>query len=96
MDVSKIKITEQDRILVSKFMGEDYPEEIDFNWLMPMIEKIESLDNVYQVQLNIGSNVTISSDAENDFVNYGNGILPAWETVVEFIQWYNNQKDSNV
>ncbi len=49
MDIQKIKISERDRIILSSFMGEDYPIEIDYNWLMPVVEKIEnmSLGDVY-------------------------------------------------
>lgn len=50
MEIYKIKITEKDRQLVSGFMGEGYPLEIDFNCLMPVVQKIIYLG--WQFQLN--------------------------------------------
>lgn len=37
------KITKTDQNLVSKFMGEDIPAEIDYNHIMKIKEKIESI-----------------------------------------------------
>lgn len=42
MEIYKIKITEEDRHLVSEFMGEYYPLEIDFNLLVSVVDQIES------------------------------------------------------
>jgi hypothetical protein len=41
MEIQRIEITENDRAMLSKFMGEQYPSELDYNWLMPVVEKIE-------------------------------------------------------
>lgn len=43
MEIQKITISEADRKLVSDFMGEEYPIEIDFNRLMPVWYKFRDL-----------------------------------------------------
>lgn len=43
MGISLIKISEEERKLLSDFIGEDIGSEIDFNRLMPVVEKIESI-----------------------------------------------------
>jgi len=116
MEIQRIKISEEDRSIVSIFMKEECPLEIDFNWLMPVIEKIEDIDirnNGYdfpKVKF-LGDNVEIFAYATyrgtayywkkwytigGKWVCHTNQattkIEAAWLAVVEFIRWYNPQK----
>lgn len=96
MEIYKIKISEQDRQLVSGFMGEEYPLEIDFNWLMPVVEKIEnSLKWKYEVE--IGNNLyhpvimyrcTIHDEGNALYLEFEDKekIKAVWLAVVEFIK----------
>ena len=47
--VKTIKISETNRVLISDFMGEKYPAEIDFNWLMPVVEKIDKMHYIISI-----------------------------------------------
>jgi hypothetical protein len=86
MEIQKLKISEQERKLVSVFMGEEYPEEIDFNWLMPVCQKIREW---------YFNNYTIAP-AKEMVICYANiqswllqmDIEKLWEKTVEFIKWY--------
>lgn len=43
MEIQKIKISEAERELLFHFYGEDLGNQIDFNRLMPVVEKIEEV-----------------------------------------------------
>lgn len=92
MNFLTIKITEQDRKLVSDFMGEDYPIEIDFNWLMPVVKK------AYDIYLNErGSKYIAEFILTSKYecfweIKIVSPIEYVWPSVVEFIKWHNQQK----
>ena len=72
-------------------MNEEYPINIDFNWLMPVVEKIESLGHgvtVYRKGCHIND---IGLRSTNGF-NHSSKIEQTYKAVVEFIKWYNQNK----
>jgi hypothetical protein len=91
MEVQRIKISEQDRQIVSAFMGEQFPNEIDFNWLMPACHKWDELEGFKRGEE--------SDQYENlcDFLDQKvtlYEILPVWEQLVKNIEWYNQSKNT--
>jgi len=80
MEIQKLKISEQDRKSVSSFMGEEYPSEIDFNLLMPVVEKIHDECKLYSDGLKFFSGLTIFSTKEQ-----------VLESCINFINWYNEK-----
>ena len=70
----------------------------DWNWLMPVVEKIESLvftnDIYYNFNILGGCQVyVISSDMEELIdVSAKTKLLSVYEAVIEFIKWYNLNK----
>ena len=105
MEIQKLKISEGNRILISSFMNEEYPIEIDFNLLIPVVEKIESLSHPkykdrFRVkiidkgcQIDIGTN---TQGVEGTFFKYNsleNGkLISTYEIILQFIKWYNENK----
>lgn len=88
MNFQKIKVPEQDRKLVSNFMGENYPIEIDFNWIMPVVEKIESLGGYTKIMDN-----GMCIDGDLVIERWGDTkIEGTFKTVIEFIKWYNSKQ----
>jgi hypothetical protein len=79
MQIQRLKISEEERILVSVFMGEEYPNEIDFNRLMPVVEKILQLNVFTSYQLWVSDSLR-SAD-----------INTVRDAVIDFIQWYKKQ-----
>jgi hypothetical protein len=86
MEIQRIKISELDRILLSAFMNERYPLEIDFNWLMPVVEKIGSMGYIVSI---VGYNCRIEGDHILFTSKRYNKMQSTYETVIEFIAWYN-------
>ena len=73
----------------------------DWNWLMPIVEKIESIifedDEYYNFQILGGCYVTIISSFGNELVTIDNGkskLECVWLAVVNFIIWYNEKNKS--
>jgi hypothetical protein len=78
----------------------------DWNMLMPVVEKIESLfeDNI-TVQIydgrciiEMGTQYAMATDThlpENFYNNKGPKIHSTWLSIVQFIQWYNSQTPTN-
>ncbi len=89
MDIQKIKISEHDRIILSSFMGEDYPIEVDYNWLMPVVRRIIEICT---------SEEEIDGAFESDQYTSILDIVPlaviedSYKVVIEFIKWYNENK----
>jgi hypothetical protein len=86
MEIQTIKISEADRELLFQFYGEDLGNDIDFNRLMPVVEKIadigaekkgQTIDKAFEL---IGS-LPITSKLEW-----------VYKGVIEFIKWFNQQK----
>lgn len=70
-----------------------------WEWLMPVVEKIESLDFPYiKVRIEAGfSVISVAKEGENLYgidknITCKNKIDSVWISVVEFIKWYNQQK----
>ncbi len=64
----------------------------DWNWLMPVVERIE-LDMGFDVYIHY-NNCTIT-DGENAFENEADPnqkIHATYQSVIEFINWYNNKQ----
>jgi hypothetical protein len=66
-----------------------------WDWLMPVVEKIEDLGN-YGVEIHLKScNIFEASIDQSDLCIEGHFETKKesiWQAVVQFIQWYNNQK----
>jgi hypothetical protein len=43
VEFKKIKLKEEEINLIKDFMNQDIPSEIDFNWAMTIVDKIESI-----------------------------------------------------
>jgi len=78
---------------------EDLQYNESWDWLMPVIEKIENLKNkegAYAFSVRIGRDYCVI--AYNDFTGYeiavksahNNKIQSVYECIVEFIKWHNN------
>jgi len=79
-----------------------------WDWLMPVVEKIELTNRVndkeyYPYMVSIWKNCCQISDGNNGIIittvyaeKVGNGKIAAtYKAVVEFIKWYNKQNESN-
>jgi hypothetical protein len=76
----------------------DLAYHTDWNWLMPVVEKIEHIDSI---DVNIltngtriyewrsGGKVIIDNSAD---ISFSNKIEHTYHAVVEFIKWYNENK----
>lgn len=68
----------------------------DWNWLMPVVEKIEALqDGEYTFEIE-GCNATIHNTdySHNSHVAHDNKLDAVYSAVTEFIKWYNQNKQS--
>lgn len=95
MEIYKIKITEKDRQLVSGFMGEGYPLEIDFNCLMPVVQKIIYLGWQFQLNSYSISNDAMFINAEGSRIQniaWSTPLLATYNVVIDFIKFYNQNK----
>jgi len=61
-----------------------------WSWLMPIVEKIESLG--YPVKIKMNDCWIILPDVEEFGANKDNKITSVWTAVVSFIKWYNQNK----
>jgi len=70
----------------------------DWNWLMEVVEKIESLvfpnDTYYNFNILSGCYVTIIDSKINEFGSYSGStkIEAVYNACIEFIKWYNKNK----
>jgi hypothetical protein len=90
MEIQTIRISENDKILLSVFMDEEYPISIDFNWLIPVIDRIFKLefDKVEGLR-----EYSLKQETIFDEVVFGfhSDIINVYNVVVEFIKWYNKK-----
>ncbi len=99
MEIQRIAIDKEGRQLLSVFMGEDPGNTIDFNWLMPVVEKIETIDNGgYGFTIDFWGMVIIEykSSNEEEIVEFQNDdhypkIVQYYSCVVDFIKRYNSK-----
>lgn len=63
-----------------------------WDWLMPVVEKIENMGHSTKIECNgISTTVTISPNV-SVWNNPSTKIDKAYKAVVQFIKWYNEQK----
>ena len=74
-----------------------------WDWLMPVVEKIESNKDVDMVELQYNSDsgyeVIITIDSEDEFARNhcteSDRIKATYKAEIEFINWYNENKSNN-
>ena len=73
--------------------------DVDWNWLMVVVEKIESIifenDEYYNFNILGGCYVIVISSHGNELITSDNGqskLECVYNAVVEFIKWYNDGK----
>jgi len=85
------------------FDYEDMQYHTSWNWLMPVVEKIENIkdsENNYAFSFDIGRDfcVIFHNDLTQNTITakseHNNKIKSVWLAVVEFIKWYNSQRSS--
>ena len=86
MVVPTLKITPQERDMLSVFMGEPFPDTIDFNWLMHVVEKIEKEGYAVIISKNV---CTI---LDHGRVADGSKIMATYKAVIDYIK--HSQLDS--
>jgi hypothetical protein len=92
MEIQRIKLSKEDRQLLAVFVGEDPGTHIDFNWLMPVVEKIETMKFSVMV---IGKYTRIQ--CPHPYKEFATDICETkiesvYKAVVEFIKWHNQLK----
>jgi hypothetical protein len=60
----------------------------DWNWLIQVVDKIYEMDLYYDKYIDYNSSMI-----SNGKINLGTRINRVYEQVVEFIKWYNEQKN---
>lgn len=81
---------------LKSYYYEDSRYSRDWNWLMPVVEKIEN-DSMYKIRIE-GSVVSINNtdilhSFGGDFFKTSNSKIEAvYNAVIEFIKWYNENK----
>ena len=68
-----------------------------WDWLIPVVEKIESLNNYTRIETPINKKelrqTYCNIDGKEEFKTYSKSKIEAlWLAVVEFIKWYNENK----
>lgn len=98
-----MKLTEQEIIegnnIIAEFYGDisgitSYPDEpLEFhsswNWLMPVVEKISGLDSKGNEEFEMHQFYTTKA-------NLDCGIYHAYGQVIDFIKWYNENKETTI
>ena len=87
----------KDNKLIAEFMGEEQlclPHELkyhtEWNWLMPVVEKIESLGYVFTIQ---GGKAEFGEMISETRCFIAEGKLSStYKAVIEFIKTYNNER----
>lgn len=104
-----VKEEKTDNELIAEFMGEVLDEEdhahnftldqlpyrTNWNWLMPVVEKIGEVDGYSCINIDSSEVYTHrKNDTMLTFTNRecGSKILSVYKSVIEFIKWYNSQK----
>ena len=99
-----MKNTKENNKLIAKFMGydkksyltkEDYIYHNSWDWLMPVIEKIENSKECFSFEIK-ESFVFISSNGHNfihhwNYSEYSSKIEAVYMAVIDFIKWYNDE-----
>ena len=77
--------TEKNRFYIIEFLSYDS----DWNWLMPVVEKIYQTDLYYDKYINFNSSMFSTGKIE-----LSTNIKEVYNQCVEFINWYNEQTNS--
>jgi hypothetical protein len=85
-----------DYIIVNPIWDEDVKYHSSWDWLMPVVEKIEELGYTVTIA-GVLCKITVVLDIENPIVSLVLGDKSrkkelVWLTVCEFIEWYNKNK----
>ncbi len=95
MKADTLKISMKEFKILLDFMpewnkptGDSKVMTLDWNCLMPVVEKIEELDCVYKVEYSFNQFAIYSVET---FEDLGHGIELVFKVVVEFIKWHNLQ-----
>jgi hypothetical protein len=76
------------------YMASELKYDTDWDWLMAVVEKIESLGNeffIVESRCIIAHNTDKSIETIIYFENMGKKIDACYDSVVQFIKWYNEQ-----
>lgn len=94
MEIQIVKASEEERVIVSSFMGEEYPIDIDFNWLMPVVKKCSESFEHHQydseVYYHITEEIFHPDYSLSEFMDAD--IEAVYSRVVTYIKWYNQNK----
>jgi hypothetical protein len=63
-----------------------------WDWLMPVVEKIEAIENSDDYEVDIFGNCCEIGTNDNHSAVGKTKIEATWKAVVQFIQWYNQNK----
>lgn len=97
MGFTKIGVHESGAIIwgnvpgpIGHCVGEEFDTQWD--WLMPVVEKIEAMGAVVEIWLSLGKGCRIYFVKErNEFTHESNSTIESvYTAVVEFIKWYNS------
>jgi len=67
---------------------EQLPYHLSWEWLMPVVLKIETLGFIVTIT---GHNFYIDGDQTSWRSKSYDKLQSAWSTIIEFIEWYDNQ-----
>lgn len=100
--------TQESNKIISEFMGMPIPRQSpwttlptfnnSWDYLMPVIEKIEALEGIERVDIFYKNCQITYSDEDNEYLRGGKDcrgvkgdtkLLACYQAAVEFIQWYN-------
>ena len=81
------------------YMGESLRFDTSWDWLMPVVEKIENIQDdvennsirAHKFDVEIRQHCCTIHGTEIEVTEMGSKILCVYYAVVEFIEWYNNQ-----
>lgn len=91
------------RFLINErfYAAQNLKYHLDWNWLMPVVEKIESIKFNGQTRFPVAiedkicaiADISYPSDVDEYIVNIqvGKKIEAAWTAIVEFVKWYKTQ-----
>lgn len=91
-----IKIPSEERFQYNGWFAEDLQYHSDWNWLMPVVEKIEHIENAdFVVYINVECCKITARETYPNLVIIETAktkIEATYKAIVEFIKWYNQQK----
>jgi len=98
-----IESTENEKQLIANFVGGEPPLSVDYNYIMPVIRKINDLDKATQFAIfktYVSCTVEKGGKFYKDFsfshaeyiTSEQSDIEACWKLVIKFINWYNENK----